>query len=208
MSAMVAAPCTPLLPVRNGCANNSCSWMPGSLSSTAKPWPPPMPSTIAAQAQGRLPGACALEDVAARGRASRRSPSAGPESRRTSCRRDTCARSLSRLERCATAQPDGRQPVARNRARATVAGIGADRQQLHLLRPPSTAWAHALASHRYQLLLGQTNYTSQEEGARWSSLPRAARAMVWCLTGVSHARGVRSSHTLRAGISRAWKPGT
>jgi LacI family gluconate utilization system Gnt-I transcriptional repressor len=58
--------------------------------------------------------------------------------------------------------------------------------------------AHALASHRYQLLLGQTNYSLQEEGALVQAfLGRRVDGLV--LTGVSHARGVRSS-LLRAGI--------
>ena len=58
--------------------------------------------------------------------------------------------------------------------------------------------AHALASHRYQLLLGQTNYRLEEEGALVQAfLGRRVDGLV--LTGVSHARGVRSS-ILRAGI--------
>jgi len=58
--------------------------------------------------------------------------------------------------------------------------------------------AHALGSHRYQLLLGQTNYSVEAEGALVQAfLGRRVDGMV--LTGVHHARGVRSS-ILRAGI--------
>jgi LacI family gluconate utilization system Gnt-I transcriptional repressor len=58
--------------------------------------------------------------------------------------------------------------------------------------------AQALASHRYQLLLGQTNYRPEEELALVQAfLGRRVDGLV--LTGVNHARGVRSS-ILRAGI--------
>ena len=58
--------------------------------------------------------------------------------------------------------------------------------------------AQALASHRYQLLLGQTNYRLEEESALVQAfLGRRVDGLV--LTGVNHARGVRSS-MLRAGI--------
>jgi LacI family gluconate utilization system Gnt-I transcriptional repressor len=58
--------------------------------------------------------------------------------------------------------------------------------------------ADALASHRYQLLLGQTNYRLDDEGALVQAfLGRRVDGLV--LTGVSHARGVRSS-IRRAGI--------
>ena len=58
--------------------------------------------------------------------------------------------------------------------------------------------AQALASHRYQLLLGQTNYRLEEESALVQAfLGRRVDGLV--LTGVNHARGVRSS-ILRAGI--------
>ena len=58
--------------------------------------------------------------------------------------------------------------------------------------------AQTLAPHRYQLLLGQTRYELDEE----ASLVRAflgRRVDGLVLTGVRHARGVRSS-VLRAGI--------
>ena len=58
--------------------------------------------------------------------------------------------------------------------------------------------AQALASHRYQLLFGQTNYRLEEESALVQAfLGRRVDGLV--LTGVNHARGVRSS-ILRAGI--------
>lgn len=58
--------------------------------------------------------------------------------------------------------------------------------------------AQALAAHRYQLLLGQTNYRIEEENALVRAfLGRRVDGLV--LTGVNHARGVRSS-ILRAGI--------
>ena len=58
--------------------------------------------------------------------------------------------------------------------------------------------AQALASHRYQLLLGQTNYRLEEESALVQAfLGRRVDGLV--LTGVHHARGVRSS-IVRAGI--------
>lgn len=58
--------------------------------------------------------------------------------------------------------------------------------------------AQALASQRYQLLLGQTNYRLEEEAALVQAfLGRRVDGLV--LTGVHHARGVRSS-ILRAGI--------
>jgi LacI family transcriptional regulator, gluconate utilization system Gnt-I transcriptional repressor len=58
--------------------------------------------------------------------------------------------------------------------------------------------AQALAPHRYQLLLGQTQYGLAEEGALVQTfLGRRVDGLV--LTGVNHARGVRSS-VLRAGI--------
>jgi LacI family gluconate utilization system Gnt-I transcriptional repressor len=51
--------------------------------------------------------------------------------------------------------------------------------------------AQALASHRYQLLLGQTNYRLEEESALVQAfLGRRVDGLV--LTGVHHARGVRS----------------
>jgi LacI family gluconate utilization system Gnt-I transcriptional repressor len=54
------------------------------------------------------------------------------------------------------------------------------------------ALAQALASHRYQLLLGQTHYRSEEEAALVQAfLGRRVDGLV--LTGVQHARGVRSS---------------
>jgi len=58
--------------------------------------------------------------------------------------------------------------------------------------------AQALAPQRYQLLLGQTNYRLEEEGALVQAfLGRRVDGLV--LTGVHHARGVRSS-LQRAGI--------
>ena len=58
--------------------------------------------------------------------------------------------------------------------------------------------AQALAAHRYQLLLGQTNYRLEDESALVQAfLGRRVDGLV--LTGVNHARGVRSS-ILRAGI--------
>ena len=58
--------------------------------------------------------------------------------------------------------------------------------------------AQALAPHRYQLLLGQTNYRPEEESALVQAfLGRRVDGLV--LTGVHHARGVRSS-ILRAAI--------
>ena len=58
--------------------------------------------------------------------------------------------------------------------------------------------AQALAAHRYQLLLGQTNYRREDESALVQAfLGRRVDGLV--LTGVHHARGVRSS-ILRAGI--------
>jgi LacI family gluconate utilization system Gnt-I transcriptional repressor len=58
--------------------------------------------------------------------------------------------------------------------------------------------AQALAAQRYQLLLGQTNYSLEEEGALVQAfLGRRVDGLV--LTGVNHARGVRSS-IQRAGI--------
>ena len=58
--------------------------------------------------------------------------------------------------------------------------------------------SQALASRRYQLLLGQTNYSLEEEDALVHAfLGRRIDGLV--LTGVNHARGVRSS-ILRAGI--------
>jgi LacI family gluconate utilization system Gnt-I transcriptional repressor len=58
--------------------------------------------------------------------------------------------------------------------------------------------AQALAPHRYQLLLGQTNYRGEEESALVQAfLGRRVDGLV--LTGVNHARGVRSS-ILRADI--------
>lgn len=58
--------------------------------------------------------------------------------------------------------------------------------------------AQALAPHRYQLLLGQTLYRGDEEAALVQAfLGRRVDGLV--LTGVNHARGVRSS-LQRAGI--------
>jgi LacI family transcriptional regulator, gluconate utilization system Gnt-I transcriptional repressor len=58
--------------------------------------------------------------------------------------------------------------------------------------------AQALAPHRYQLLLGQTQYRLAEEAALVQAfLGRRVDGLV--LTGVNHARGVRSS-LQRAGI--------
>ncbi len=58
--------------------------------------------------------------------------------------------------------------------------------------------AQALAPHRYQLLLGQTRYKADEEAALVQAfLGRRVDGLV--LTGVNHARGVRSS-LQRAGI--------
>lgn len=58
--------------------------------------------------------------------------------------------------------------------------------------------ARALAPHRYQLLLGQTQYRMEEEAALVQAfLGRRVDGLV--LTGVQHARGVRSS-VQRAGI--------
>lgn len=58
--------------------------------------------------------------------------------------------------------------------------------------------AQALAPHRYQLLLGQTNYRPAEERALVQAfLGRRVDGLV--LTGVNHARGVRTS-ILRGGV--------
>ena len=58
--------------------------------------------------------------------------------------------------------------------------------------------ARALAPQHYQLLLGQTHYRAEEEAALVKAfLGRRVEGMV--LTGVNHARGVRSG-LLRAGI--------
>jgi LacI family gluconate utilization system Gnt-I transcriptional repressor len=58
--------------------------------------------------------------------------------------------------------------------------------------------AQALSPQRYQLLLGQTNYRLDEEVALVQAfLGRRVDGLV--LTGVNHARGVRSS-VLRAGV--------
>jgi LacI family gluconate utilization system Gnt-I transcriptional repressor len=58
--------------------------------------------------------------------------------------------------------------------------------------------AQALARHRYQLLLGQTGYRLEEEAALVAAfLGRRVDGVV--LTGVAHARGVRS-RLQRAGI--------
>ena len=58
--------------------------------------------------------------------------------------------------------------------------------------------AQALSAQQYQLLLGQTNYRLEDESALVQAfLGRRVDGLV--LTGVNHARGVRSS-ILRAGI--------